>query len=140
MHPTRSAAFDLRAAVAQCWTTQCLLLLTMGVLAFLSAAIKDDFRIFLVDPGEPGWRMFCFVLPLYALMPWLVRLLDHAAFRWTTAVLLLLSGLLPIAHQAKHISQGQMPDFAVVAEAAMVLCGLAGSLLALRWARQARRA
>jgi hypothetical protein len=137
VNPSRTLVFDARAAVTQCWNTQCLLLLSQGLLMLVSAAVKDDFRSFLADPGEPGWRLFCFVLPVYAVMPWLVRLVDRRAFRWFAAVMLLLSGLMPVAHQAKHISQGQMPDVAVVVEVAMVLCGLAGSLLAARWARQA---
>lgn len=140
MHPTPRSSFDLRAAVAQCWNTQCLLLLSLGMLSLASAAIKDDFRVFLYDPGEPGWRVFCFVLPLFAVMPWLVRLAEHVAFRWFTAVLLLLSGLMPIAHQAKHLSRGQMPDLSLVVEVLMVLCGCGGSLLAWRWARQQARA
>ena len=130
----------LRAAIAQCWNTQCLLLLALGLLALMSSAIKDDFGRFFDDPGQSGWQLFCFVLPVYAVMPWLVRLTAHRAFRQANAVLLLLTALAPIGHQAKHLGQGQMPDLSVVVELAMLLCGLAGTWLGLRWCREERAA
>lgn len=124
----------LQATLAQCWNSQLLLSLGLLSLAFMQAAIKDDFSIFMVDPGEIGWRHFCVVIPLYAVMPVLVRLYDGTWFRWLNVPLLLLTAYLPIAHQTKHILEGKLPDLAVTVEIGIVSVGILGAVLAVRWA------
>ena len=125
----------LRAAVAQCWTTQLLLVFGLLVLALVDAAIRDDFVVFLYDPGTPGWRFFCVAVPLYAAMPMLVRLSERRWFRWLNTVLLGLTALLPIAHQAKHLSQGKPLDVSVTGDVTMLLMALLGVAVAQQWAR-----
>lgn len=125
----------LQAALAQCWTSQLLLTLGLYSLAFLQAAIKDDLSLFLHDPGEAGWRSLCILIPLYAGMPVLVRLYGSVWFRWLNALLLLLTALVPVAHQTRHILEGKMPDLALTLEAVILSLGILGAVLAVRWAR-----
>lgn len=124
-----------RAANAQCWTTQLLLLLSFIVLALLDAAVRDDFTSFLFDPGTPGWRFLCGLVPVYALMPVLVRTCEGRWFRWLNTALSGLTLLFPISHQIRHISQGKPWDVSVAVEFAMVFVTLLGTWTALRWAR-----
>lgn len=127
--------FDFRAGVAQCWTTQLLLLLGMLLLSLMQSAIRDDFTNFLVDPGEKGWRLMCVLIPLYAVMPVLVRLHESRWFGWFNTVLLPLTSLLPLGHQMRHFLEGKPFDMAVLLEATMVVLAFLGGVLAARWAR-----
>ncbi|SFU36687.1 hypothetical protein [Pseudoduganella namucuonensis] len=124
-----------QAAVAQCWTTQLLLLLGVLVLGFLQAAIKDDFSIFLHDPGDAGWNAIIILISFYAVMSVLVRVYDGTWFRWLNVPLLLTTLLFPVRHQTKHIMEGQMPNQAVALEVLIVLIAILGTVLAVRWAR-----
>ena len=124
-----------QAAVAQCWTTQLLLLLGVLVLSFLQAAIKDDFSIFLYEPGEAGWNASINLISFYAAMSVLARVYDSTWFRWLNVPLLLSTLVFPVRHQTKHIMDGQMPNQAVALEVLIVLIAILGAVLAVRWAR-----
>ena len=126
-----------RAVVAQCWTSQLLLLLGMLVLSLLQSAIKDDFGVFLIDPGEPGWRAFCVLVAAYAVMPVATRIFASPWFRWLNAGLLTLTLLVPVGHQLKHFLEGKPPDISLAPELAMVAVALVGGWAAVRWARSA---
>nr|WP_297353590.1 hypothetical protein [uncultured Caldimonas sp.] len=136
MQQVNMTSLRSRAAVAQCWTVQTLLLLALLTLSLLSGAIQDNFTDFLYDPGDQGWRLFCFVLPVYSLMSIAAWLSNARWMRWLHAALLSLASLLPVAHQAKHFVEGKPPDLSLGVEVAMLLCALAGAIVAVRWARQ----
>lgn len=130
-------ATRLQSVVAQCWTTQLLLLLALLVLALLDAAIRDDFNLFLYDPGAGGWRAFCVVLPLFGLMAVLARLGEARWQRWAHAALLGATLLLPLGHQARHLNEGRLPDLSVMVEVVMVVVALLGAGAGVKWARSA---
>lgn len=123
--------------MAQSWNTQLLLTFGLIVLSLLDAAVRDDFVAFLYDPGTPGWRMFCVLVPLYASMPMLIHLYEHRGFRWLNAVMLAMTGILPISHQVKHLSQGRPLDVSVTGDITMLLMAVLGAAMAVRWARSA---
>lgn len=126
-----------QALVAQCWTTQLLLFVALLVLSLLMAAIRDDFNVFLYDPGATGWRAFCVLLPLFGLMSVLARMGDARWQRWAHATLLGATLLLPLGHQAKHFGEGRAPDLSVLVEVAMVIVALIGATTGVKWARSA---
>jgi hypothetical protein len=133
--PAAAHAPRLQALVAQCWTSQLLLLIALLVLSLLMAAIRDDFTVFLYDPGASGWRVFCVVMPLFGLMAVLARLGDARWLRWTHAVLLGATLLLPLGHQARHFAEGKPPDLSVLVEVVMVIVALIGARAGVQWAR-----
>ena len=130
VHATR-----LQALVAQCWTTQLLLLVALLVLSLLMAAIRDDFNLFLYDPGAAGWRAFCVLLPLFGLMGLLARLGDARWQRWAHAALLGATLLLPLGHQARHYGEGRPPDLSVLVEVVMLIVAVIGARAGVQWAR-----
>ena len=130
-------AVRLQSLVAQCWTTQLLLLIGLLVLSLLMAAIRDDFNLFLYDPGAGGWRAFCVLLPLFGLMAVLARLGEARWLRWMHAVLLGATLLVPLGHQGRHFAEGRAPDLSLLVEVVMVIVALIGAASGAKWARAA---
>ena len=124
-----------QANIAQCWTTQLIFLLSQPLLQLWQSAIRDDFSGFIYHPGEVGWRFYCFLIPLYALMSVWVRVYEKIWFRWLNLILLLLTVVYPISHQAIHFSEGRLPDISIMGELAAVFVGTVGCVIAWRWAR-----
>ncbi len=126
----------LASVVAQCWSSQLVLLIGLLCLSLTQSAIKDDFTEFLYDPGEGGFRLFCALTPLYALMPVLVRICDRVWFRWLNCQLLFMTILLPAGHQTKHFLQGKPVDqWLVSLDVVAALIAVVGGVAAASWAR-----
>jgi hypothetical protein len=125
----------LQALVAQCWTSQQLLLIALLVLSLVTAAIRDDFTLFLYDPGATGWRALCVLLPLFCLMAVLARVGEARWLRWTHAALLGATLLLPLGHQVRHFREGRAPDLSMLVEVVMVIVAVIGARAGAQWAR-----
>ena len=124
------------AVVAQCWAIQLALTIGLLTLSLLMAAIRDDFTLFLHDPGVPGWRLFCALMPLYGLMSVAALAWRQRPLRWLYALLLGASAAVPVLHQFRHWTEGKPPDASVAVEAAMVAVALVGTTASVRWARR----
>lgn len=130
----------LRAMLAQCWTAQALLMLAALMLAFLQAAVMDDFSNFLFDPGHGGWLALCVILTVAGMMPLMVTVQRARWFRLLNLVLILSSALLPVLHHGRHYMEGRLPDAGATPEAFALGVGVFGLVLALRWLRMDSRA
>jgi hypothetical protein len=124
-----------QSAVIEGWIILLGLWIGTFALSLTQAAIRDDFKIFVYDPGQLGWQFTCILFSVYGLMPALARILDAQWFRWLNVVLLAVSALITVAHRLKHIVTGMAIDLSLSVEIVICIVSLLTLVHALHWAK-----
>lgn len=121
------------------WTS--LLLLTILMVMFMiytSVYENNDFAALKHDPGAAGLNAVIVLTAIYAVMPFVVYLIQSSNvrfLRWICVVVAMLSMLFLIMHHLKHFTEGSRPD--AVSNLIDILMHLIGAWIiyfSIRWA------
>jgi len=99
----KSKEENLRALVAQGWTSLALVALTMFVVALMKSAVNNDFQGWATHPGIIAVHIMIVVYAIYVFMPIFIRTFHWRVFRWVVVGITVFFMLFFVAHQLSHL-------------------------------------
>jgi len=131
---------NYHSKVAMGWISQLIVILIVLVFAIYQSVYDDDnFAALLADPGSEGFTLLVVITATYALMPYVVYIIQSTKvrfLRWIPVAVAALNLLFFFLHHWKHIMNGTRTNLmSHTLDIVLHIIGVWILVYSIRWAR-----